>query len=107
MNDKSRKNRAKKCIAMAKVRRQNKKNRVYSGDLSGTLQIHLYPPRVPGKTWGLGVGPRGETPRIVTQLTETAEGVLEGEGDSPWMARRIRDNSNHKEWEIFVSASKA
>jgi hypothetical protein len=96
-----------KCVAIAKVRKPAHKEKVFSGKLSSTLRVYLYPPKLPGKMWGLGVGSDNEAPRIVTHLKETADGTLQGIGGSPWKAKKLNDNSDHVAWEILFSASKA
>lgn len=93
---------------VARVTRCSGKEKVLAGKLSSSHCVYLYPPKIKGYDWGLAVGAKGETPRIITNLKEIADGVLESEGDIKWHARRVTLPASAKcAWDIWFSASKA
>lgn len=95
-------------IPVARVIRSSGKEKVLAGNLSSSQYIYLYPPKIKGYDWGLAVGAKGETPRIMTNLKEIADGVLESEGDIKWHAKRVTLPTSAKcAWDISFSASRA
>lgn len=95
-------------IPVARVTKRSSKAKVLAGNLSSTQCVYLYPPKIKGNDWGLAIGAKGETPRIITNLKEIADGVLESEGETKWYANRISLPASSKcAWDISFSASKA
>ena len=95
-------------IPVARVTKRSSKAKVLAGNLSSTQCVYLYPPKIKGNDWGLAIGAKGETPRIITNLKEIADGVLESEGETKWYAKRISLPASSKcAWDISFSASKA
>lgn len=95
-------------IPVARVTKRSNKAKVLAGNISSTQCVYLYPPKIKGKDWGLAVGAKGETPRIMTNLKEIADGVLESEGDIKWHAKRVTLPTSAKcAWDISFSASRA
>lgn len=95
-------------IPLARVIRCSGGEKVLAGNLSSSQCVYLFPPKIKGKDWGLAVGARGETPRIMTNLREIADGVLESDGETKWHAKRVNLPANEKcTWDIYFSASKA
>ena len=95
-------------IPVARVTKRSSKAKVLAGDLSSTQCVYLYPPKIKGNDWGLAIGAKGEKPRIMTNLKEIADGVLESDGEIKWYAKRVNVPANEKcAWDIYFSASKA
>lgn len=95
-------------IPVARVTKCSSKAKVLAGNLSSTQCVYLYPPKIKGKDWGLAIGAKGEKPRIITNLKEIADGVLESDGEIKWHANRISLPTSAKcAWDISFSASKA
>ena len=95
-------------IPVARVTKHSSKAKVLAGNLSSTQCVYLYPPKIKGNDWGLAIGTKGEKPRIMANLKEIADGVLESEGDIKWHANRISLPASTKcAWDISFSASKA
>jgi len=95
-------------IPVARVTKRSSKAKVLAGNLSSTQCVYLYPPKIKGNDWGLAIGAKGETPRIITNLKEIADGVLESEGETKWHAKRVNAPASDKcAWDIYFSASKA
>ena len=95
-------------IPVARVTKRSSKAKVLAGNLSSTQCVYLYPPKIKGNDWGLAIGAKGEKPRIMTNLKEIADGVLESEGETKWYAKRISLPASSKcAWDISFSASKA
>ena len=95
-------------IPVARVTKRSSKAKVLAGNLSSTQCVYLYPPKIKGNDWGLAIGAKGETPRIITNLKEIADGVLESDGETKWYAKRVNAPTSEKcAWDISFSASKA
>lgn len=95
-------------IPVARVTKRSSKAKVLAGNLSSTQCVYLYPPKIKGNDWALAIGAKGEKPRIMTNLKEIADGVLESEGNTKWHANRISFPASTKcAWDISFSASKA
>jgi len=95
-------------IPVARVTKRSSKAKVLAGNLSSTQCVYLYPPKIKGNDWGLAIGAKGETPRIMTNLKEIADGVLESDGETKWYAKRVSVPASEKcAWDISFSASKA
>lgn len=95
-------------IPVARVTKCSSKAKVLAGNISSTQCVYLYPPKIKGKDWGLAIGAKGEKPRIITNLKEIADGVLESDGEIKWYAKRVNMPTSEKcAWDIYFSASKA
>ena len=95
-------------IAVARVTKRSSKAKVLAGNLSSTQCVYLYPPKTKGRDWGLAIGATGEKPRIMTNLKQIADGVLESDGETKWYAKRVSVPASEKcIWDIYFSASKA